>query len=133
MEVSTHLNIVLIPDMINLHQPPSSPGRERPPILVDLKVEDILAIGTDVKVMLVSAKNDVVKLGIEAPRSVQILREEVYERIVRETREAAKSTEVIEFTDELRRQIKESKNKHKPIQNKKATPDYREPDEKDNP
>jgi carbon storage regulator len=131
IEIRTHLNIILLPDMITLHQPPSSPGRERPPILVTVNVEDTLAFGTDVKVMVVSAKNDVVKFGIEAPPHVQILREEVYERIVRETREAAKATEIIEFTDELRKQIQSTKSKNLSIKNNKATPDDKDPDDKD--
>lgn len=81
-------------------------GDLRPPIAVMRAVDESLLIGSEIEVMVVSAKNDVVKLGVKAPRHVQVLREEVFERIAEETAAAAAARGVPEIPDELRRLMK---------------------------
>ena len=82
---------------------PESPSDGRKPVAVVRGVDESVRIGGEIEVMVVSARNDVVKLGVSAPRHVQILREEVYLRIAEETAAAAEAREVGEIPEDLRR------------------------------
>lgn len=62
-----------------------------------------VTIGPNVRVVVLGLKSGQVRLGIEAPRSVAVHREEVYVRIQEENRLAAK-THVVPI-DALRRLI----------------------------
>lgn len=46
-------------------------------------------IGDDVRVTVVDVRGDQVKLGIDAPRSISVHREEIYNEIQKENRRAA--------------------------------------------
>jgi carbon storage regulator len=48
-----------------------------------------IAIGGDVRVVVLEVKGTQVRLGIEAPPRVRVHRDEVYARILEENREAA--------------------------------------------
>lgn len=48
-----------------------------------------ITIGDDIIVTVISASGGQVRLGITAPRSVQVLREEIYKAMREENREAA--------------------------------------------
>ena len=48
-------------------------------------------IGNDIEVTILEIKSDQVKLGIKAPRSVSIYREEIYLQIQQANREAAEA------------------------------------------
>ena len=50
-------------------------------------------IGDDVVVTVLDVRGDVVRVGIKAPRSVQVHREEVYRELQKANREAASPTE----------------------------------------
>lgn len=62
-----------------------------------------VTIGPDIRVVVLGLKSGQVRLGIEAPPSVAVHREEVYTRIQEENRLAAK-THVVPI-DALRRLI----------------------------
>jgi carbon storage regulator len=62
-----------------------------------------VAIGPDIRVVVLGLKNGQVRLGIEAPPSIKVHREEVYARIQEENRLAAQ-TQVVPL-DALRRLI----------------------------
>jgi carbon storage regulator len=51
-------------------------------------------IGDDVVITVLDVRGDVVRLGIEAPRSVQVHREEVYRELQRVNREAASPSDL---------------------------------------
>ncbi len=51
-------------------------------------------IGGEVRVVVLSTSGNQVRLGIEAPADVTIHREEVYERIARSNRDAARSADL---------------------------------------
>src|SRR6476660_6663171 len=51
--------------------------------------EQAIIIGDDIEVKIVDVRGDKVRLGISAPRSVDVHRKEVYEAIHRENRSAA--------------------------------------------
>ena len=51
-------------------------------------------IGDDVVITVLDVRGDVVRLGIRAPRSVQVHREEVYRELQKANREAASPSEL---------------------------------------
>ena len=51
--------------------------------------DESIIIGDNVVVTIVDVRGDKVKLGIDAPREVSVHRQEVYEAIQRENRQAA--------------------------------------------
>ena len=52
--------------------------------------DETIMIGDDIEITIVDIRGDKVRLGINAPRSVQVHRKEVYEAIQRENAEAAR-------------------------------------------
>jgi carbon storage regulator len=58
-------------------------------LLLTRKLGENIRIGDDVKITIVEVKGNHVKLGIDAPPSVKVHREEIYERIQLEKRAQA--------------------------------------------
>ncbi len=57
-------------------------------LLLTRKLGENIRIGDDVKITIVEVKGNHVKLGIEAPPSIKVHREEIYERIQQERQRA---------------------------------------------
>jgi carbon storage regulator len=57
-------------------------------LLLTRKLGENIRIGDDVKITIVEVKGNHVKLGIDAPPSVKVHREEIYERIQQERQRA---------------------------------------------
>ena len=53
-------------------------------LILTRRVGEKLIIGEDVTVTILSLKGNQIRIGIDAPRSVKVHREEVYERIRKE-------------------------------------------------
>jgi carbon storage regulator len=71
-------------------------------LILSRKTNQSIIIGDDVEISVVDIKGDTVKLGIKAPRTVKVFRQEVYEEIQRENREAARATpDIIPPLDDL--------------------------------
>lgn len=49
-----------------------------------------ILIGDDIKIVVLEVTGDQIRIGIEAPRSVSVHREEVYEEIMAANKAAAK-------------------------------------------
>jgi carbon storage regulator len=58
-------------------------------LVLTRRVDESIVIGDDTRVKIVAIKGDYVRLGVDAPRSTPIHREEVYEAIQRENQAAA--------------------------------------------
>lgn len=54
--------------------------------------DESIMIGDDVVVTIVDIRGDKVRLGIEAPQSIPVHRQEVYDAIQRENRRATQTT-----------------------------------------
>jgi carbon storage regulator len=66
-------------------------------------------IGDDVIITVLEARGDVIRLGIQAPRDVQVHREEVYRELQAANREAASPTEdAVQAVTEMLRSAEES-------------------------
>lgn len=60
-------------------------------LILTRKLNEKVVIGDGIVISVVELRGDQVKLGIEAPRSVKVFRQEVYEAIQEENRRAAGS------------------------------------------
>lgn len=60
-------------------------------LVLTRKINEEIKIGSDITIKIISSSDNQVKIGFEAPKNIQILRGEVYEKIKESTIEAAKS------------------------------------------
>lgn len=58
-------------------------------LVLSRKIGESIVIGGDVTVTVVDFRGDQVRIGVEAPRSVQIYREEIFTEVSRQNRAAA--------------------------------------------
>lgn len=59
-------------------------------LILTRRVGETLMIGNDVTVTVLGVKGNQVRVGIEAPKSVAVHRQEIYERIKEEQKEEQK-------------------------------------------
>lgn len=59
-------------------------------LIITRKKGESLMIGDDIEIVISKIDDGSVKLGIKAPKSVQILRKEIYEEVENENKEASK-------------------------------------------
>ena len=62
-------------------------------LVLTRKLNETIKIGDNIEITVVGIYGDNVRIGIEAPREVKILRSEVYEEIQRQNREAVTGEE----------------------------------------
>jgi len=62
-------------------------------LVLTRRAGESVMIGDDVVVTVLETRGDVVRLGIKAPRSIQVHREEVYQELQAANREAASPDE----------------------------------------
>ena len=84
--------------------------------------DETIMIGDDVQITVVDIRGDKVRLGITAPRSIQVHRKEVYDAIQRENREAAK-LRPRDVADVLERDAEKRRSGKKPGDAADAKPD----------
>ncbi len=63
-------------------------------LVLSRKPGEALRIGDDVEITIIEVKGDLVRIGIDAPRSVQIWRKEIWQQIVAENQKAAADSSV---------------------------------------
>ena len=79
--------------------------------------DETIMIGDDVEITVVDIRGDKVRLGINAPRHIQVHRKEVYDAIKREN-EQASMMKLQDMTEAVERESEEKKKNRK-----SATPD----------
>ncbi|WP_027965380.1 carbon storage regulator CsrA [Halalkalibacillus halophilus] len=62
-------------------------------LVLTRKVGESIQIGDDIELKVVAVDGDQVKLGIDAPRHIDIHRSEIYQQIISENKEASLLTE----------------------------------------
>jgi carbon storage regulator len=60
-------------------------------LILSRKLNEKIMIGDDVSVSVIDIRGDQVRLGVEAPRSVKVFRQEVFDAIKAENKAAAES------------------------------------------
>ncbi len=58
--------------------------KESKMLVLSRQKDESIIIGDDIKITIVDVRGDKVRLGINAPRSISVHREEIYEAIQRE-------------------------------------------------
>lgn len=58
-------------------------------LVLTRKRDESIIIGDDIKITVVEVRGDQVKLGVDAPRTISVHREEVYREIQEEIRRTA--------------------------------------------
>lgn len=53
-------------------------------LILTRRISESIIIGDDVKITVLGVKGNQVRLGVDAPKTVSVHREEIYERIKRE-------------------------------------------------
>ncbi|MBQ7155777.1 MAG: carbon storage regulator CsrA [Synergistaceae bacterium] len=61
-------------------------------LVLSRRINESIQIGTDIEVMVIDVRGDIVRLGITAPQSTQIWRKELWDVIVHENRTAAEAS-----------------------------------------
>ena len=58
-------------------------------LILSRKVDEQIKIGNDITVTIIEVRGEQVKIGVEAPKSVKVFREEVFNAIQKENKAAA--------------------------------------------
>ncbi|MGP4073869.1 carbon storage regulator CsrA [Piscibacillus sp. B03] len=61
-------------------------------LVLTRKVGESIQIGNDIELKVVSINGDQVKLGIDAPKNIDIHRSEIYQQILEENKNASQLT-----------------------------------------
>lgn len=61
-------------------------------LILARKKGEAIQIGNGIEIKIVSIQGDQVKIGIEAPKTVEVYRKEIYEQIQEENKQAATTT-----------------------------------------
>jgi carbon storage regulator len=63
-------------------------------LVLTRKVGESINIGDNIKITIINIDSGQVRLGIEAPKNVIVHREEIYNKIIDENRQAAKTSKI---------------------------------------
>ena len=65
-------------------------------LILSRKIDEKIKIGDDITITLIDVHGDQVKIGIEAPKNVKVFRQEVFDDIQRQNKEAAAGSVTLE-------------------------------------
>jgi len=68
-------------------------------LILSRKVDEKIVIGDDISVSIVEIRGDQVRIGVDAPKTVKVFRQEVFDAIKAENRAAAESKPVLPIMD----------------------------------
>lgn len=71
-------------------------------LVLTRKIGESIQIGDDIRLTILSAQGQSVRVGIKAPQNVTVHREEVYAKIVEENRRAAESVDPMRVQELLK-------------------------------
>lgn len=62
-------------------------------LVLTRRIDESIIVGNEITITVLEVRGDQVRIGIQAPRSVQVHREEVFRQIEEENAQAARSAE----------------------------------------
>ena len=68
-------------------------------LILSRKVDEKIMIGDDISVSIIEIRGDQVRIGVDAPKTVKVFRQEVFDAIKAENRAAAESRPVLPVVD----------------------------------
>lgn len=68
-------------------------------LILSRKVNEKVIIGDDISISIIEIRGDQVRIGIDAPKTVKVFRQEVYDAILAENKAALQSAAVIPELD----------------------------------
>ena len=68
-------------------------------LILSRKVNEKIMIGDDISVSIIEIRGDQVRVGVDAPKTVKVFRQEVFDAIKAENRAAADSSPVFPELD----------------------------------
>lgn len=71
-------------------------------LVLSRKAEEVIYIGNDIKIRILDIRGDIVSIGIEAPKSIEILRSELI-RTVSDTNKEAIAIDKKIFSNSLKK------------------------------
>lgn len=70
-------------------------------LILSRKVDEKIKIGSDITLTVIEIKGDQVKVGVEAPKDVKVFRQEVFNAIQSQNKEAAAGSAAIDALSRL--------------------------------
>lgn len=77
-------------------------------LVLSRKINERIMIGDDIEIVVVAVVGDQVRIGIEAPKDIKILRSEVYEEVQNQNVKASAASKLpeAELSDQLKQMLK---------------------------
>ena len=68
-------------------------------LILSRKINEKIMIGDDISVSIIEIRGDQVRIGVDAPKSIKVFRQEVFDAIKAENEAAAQSTATLPVLD----------------------------------
>ena len=65
-------------------------------LILSRKVDEKIKIGNDISIQIISVSGDQVKIGVDAPKHVKVFRQEVFDDIPKQNKEAAQTSATLD-------------------------------------
>lgn len=65
-------------------------------LILSRKVDEKIKIGNDISIQIISVSGDQVKIGVDAPKHVKVFRQEVFDDIQKQNKEAAQTSATLD-------------------------------------
>lgn len=72
-------------------------------LILNRKINESIIIDDTIEIRILEAQDGKVKIGIEAPKNITILRKEVYDEVIQENKKSLESGEGLRILDILKR------------------------------
>ena len=71
-------------------------------LILNRKIGESIILGDDIEIRILEVQDGKIKIGIEAPKDVTILRKEVYDEVIEENKNSLVIDEAIETLEMLK-------------------------------
>jgi carbon storage regulator len=68
-------------------------------LILSRKINERIMIGDDISISIIEIRGDQVRLGVDAPKTIKVFRQEVFDAIRAENKAAAESTPIFPELD----------------------------------
>jgi len=68
-------------------------------LILSRKINEKIMIGEDISISIIEIRGDQVRIGVDAPRTIKVFRQEVFDAIMAENKAAVESTPIFPELD----------------------------------